>query len=114
MKKLIPLIGIILLFAACTPVNPTVELAKCITDSGARMFGAEWCGHCKDQKEMFGEHWKHINYIECDSPSGQAPACALAGIEGYPTWEFGDGSRQGGAIPLSNLAELTGCSGSDN
>jgi len=31
------------------------------------------------------------------------------GIEGYPTWEFPDGSRQSGEVPFSQLSERSGC-----
>ncbi len=86
------------------------ELAKCITENGAKMYGAYWCPHCKDQKTAFGVSWKHINYIECSTNSkGQTQECKDAKIEGYPTWEFADGSRQSGNIPLNKLAQTTGC-----
>src|SRR3989344_3569664 len=32
--------------------------AQCLTDNGAKMFGAYWCPHCSDQKKMFGSSWK--------------------------------------------------------
>ena len=87
------------------------NLAKCITESGAKMYGAFWCGHCKSQKAMFGDSWKFINYIECSSPDGrgQTNVCANAGITGYPTWEFADGTRKSGAIPLEELKRISNC-----
>jgi len=87
------------------------EFAQCITDSGAKMYGAYWCGHCNDQKEAFGSAWDKINYIECSAndDDGQAQQCTNAGITGYPTWEFGDGSRVGGKQTMEFLANKTGC-----
>ena len=86
-------------------------LAECLTDSGAKMYGAFWCAHCKDQKNSFGSAWSNVNYIECSTADGQGQtaACASAGIRGYPTWEFGDGSRESGKLSFSELASRGGC-----
>jgi hypothetical protein len=88
------------------------EFAQCLTDKGAMMYGAYWCGHCNDQKEMFGNSWKHIDYVECSLPNngGQTKECSDAGIRGYPTWEFSDGSRESGKLSFELLSLKTGCS----
>ena len=64
-----------------------------------------------DQKELFGSSWEHIEYVECSisDGSGQTQICIEEGITGYPTWEFGDESRQSGKLPLDILSERTGC-----
>jgi hypothetical protein len=85
--------------------------AQCLTDKGTKMYGAWWCPHCADQKEMFGYAFQYVNYTEC-SPEGQRTmneACTKAGIKGYPTWQFADGSRVQGPQPLTVLADKTGC-----
>lgn len=85
--------------------------AHCLTDKGTKMYGAWWCPHCADQKEMFGYAFQYVNYTEC-SPEGQRTlneTCTKAGIKGYPTWQFADGSRVEGPQPLSVLSEKTGC-----
>lgn len=87
------------------------DFAKCLTDSGAKFYGAYWCPHCSNQKELFGSSIKYVNYIECD-PRGnnaQPQACESAGITGYPTWVFADGSRGSGEQSLQQLAIKTGC-----
>ncbi len=87
------------------------EFAQCLTDNGVKMYGAFWCPHCNNQKAMFGSSWKHINYVECSNPDrSQTPECSNAGITGYPTWEFGDGSRQSGEMTVSQLSQKSGCS----
>ena len=84
--------------------------AKCLTDNGARMYGAYWCGHCNEQKESFGESWEFIDYVECSySSGGQALECSTAGIKAYPTWEFKDGSRLSGRLSFEELSRNTGC-----
>jgi len=82
------------------------KFAKCLSEKGATMYGAEWCGHCKNQKEMFGASFKYVNYVECpDKPN----VCIDAGIEGYPTWII-NGLPYAGEQSLERLGELTGCS----
>lgn len=87
------------------------EFAQCVTESGAIFYGAYWCPHCKEQKEAFADSMGLINYVECSLPNnaGQTQVCKDADIESYPTWEFGEGLRQSGFIPLQNIAERTGC-----
>ena len=86
--------------------------AQCLTERNAKMWGAYWCPHCQNQKKEFGKSWDKVKYIECSLPggSGQTNECKEAGIEGYPTWEFEGGERIGGEVPLTDLAEKTGCS----
>ncbi|MBW2970448.1 hypothetical protein KY319_04975 [Candidatus Woesearchaeota archaeon] len=85
------------------------EFAKCLTEKGATFYGAKWCGHCNNQKEMFGESFKHVNYIECsDEDGGQSDACEFAGITAYPTWDIA-GERVQGAQKFETLSEKTGC-----
>ncbi|MFH2027633.1 MAG: thioredoxin domain-containing protein [Nanoarchaeota archaeon] len=81
------------------------ELAKCLTEKGAIMYGAEWCSHCQNQKSMFGESVKEINFVDCDA---ERERCLSAGIQGYPTWSI-DGKLYPGEQELSRLAELSGC-----
>lgn len=114
MKKLISLfiIGIFILTACGAEGDPGVaKLAQCLTDKGAKMYGAVWCSHCAAQKREFGSAWELINYIECDPGTDKEGAieCAEAGIEGFPTWEFADGERLVGRQTFEALAEKAGC-----
>ncbi len=88
------------------------DFAKCLTEKGVKMYGAYWCPHCQSQEKMFGGSWKYVDYIECSLPNrgGQTAACSKAGIEGYPTWELGNGERIEGEVPLRQLSERSGCS----
>jgi thiol-disulfide isomerase/thioredoxin len=87
------------------------KLAACIKASGAKFYGAFWCPHCNDQKDMFGDAKKELPYIECSTPDGRGenPVCAAAKITGYPTWVFADGTSQPGALSFEELAQRTGC-----
>jgi len=87
------------------------ELAQCLSDKGAVMYGAYWCSHCANQKKLFGSSWEYVKYTECAirGAQGQANVCDDAEIQGYPTWIFADGSRQTGEVSLKDLAEKTDC-----
>jgi len=87
------------------------SFAQCLGDQGVTFYGAFWCPHCQNQKALFGKSEKYLPYVECSTPDGksQLPICDDAGVTGYPTWEFADGSRLGGEIPLATLAEKTNC-----
>ncbi|RLC37864.1 hypothetical protein DRH29_00405 [candidate division Kazan bacterium] len=88
-----------------------VALAKHLTDSGIKLYGAFWCGHCGDQKNLFGEEaFQYIDYTECSTPDGtaQTEVCIEEGITSYPTWEFANGERIFGVYPLKELAEKSG------
>tara|TARA_Y100000310_G_scaffold89923_1_gene87060 strand:+ start:22273 stop:22635 length:363 start_codon:yes stop_codon:yes gene_type:complete len=111
---LIVLLTSMLLLTACGgPKEASPELdtfAKCLTESGAKMFGAFWCPHCIQQKDDFGTAWQYIEYIECSTPDKQQTEfCKQQDITGYPTWQFADGFRRSGHVPLVDLAVKTGC-----
>jgi len=88
------------------------DFANCLKEKGAVFYGAFWCPHCQNQKKMFGKSAKLLSYIECSTADGrgQLAVCRDKKIEGYPTWEFADGSREVGEVSLEKLAEKTGCS----
>lgn len=92
-------------------INPKEALAKCMTNKGAKFYGAYWCGHCANQKELFGDAMKFVDYVECadeSNPQVQVDACNEAGISGYPTWVI-NGQKYPGEQSLEKLASLTGC-----
>jgi len=85
--------------------------AQCITDSGAKFYGAFWCPHCQDQKKEFGDSAHLLPYVECSTSDsvGQTQECKDKGITGYPTWIFKDGSELSGKVEMKTLAEKTAC-----
>ena len=85
---------------------------KCLSDGGVKLYGAYWCPHCQNQKEMFGNSIKNINYIECSTPDGegQTDVCKQAGITSYPTWEFQGGKRVTGGLTFDKISEYSNCS----
>ncbi len=87
------------------------EFATCLKDKGAIFYGAFWCPHCQAQKKLFGSSTKLLPYVECSTADGNAQTqiCIDKNVESYPTWEFADGTRLNGEIPLTQLAEKTAC-----
>ncbi len=85
--------------------------ATCLKDAGATFYGAFWCPHCQSQKKLFGKSAKLLPYVECSTADakGQTQVCIDKDVKSYPTWEFKDGSRLNGEIPLAQLAEKTSC-----
>ncbi|KAH7522314.1 hypothetical protein FEM48_Zijuj07G0125400 [Ziziphus jujuba var. spinosa] len=120
-----------------SPSSPfALSLAKHLQSIGAKMYGAFWCSHYLEQKQvtlrfvtfvleadlnhgvntieklMFGsEASKLLNYVEC-FPDGYKKgtkilkACADAGIEGFPTWVINE-QVLSGEQELSDLAEAS-------
>lgn len=83
---------------------------QCLTDAGAKFYGAYWCPHCQAQKKVLGNS-KKIPYVECSTPDGkgQTPLCIEKKIDGYPTWIFADGSIGDGEQTIEELSAKTSC-----
>jgi uncharacterized membrane protein len=103
--------------AKTVAVNQTYagRLAQHLTTVGAKMYGAFWCPHCLEQKQIFGDAVKAMPYVECATdqarPRVQAEICRSKKIESYPTWEI-DGKFYPGIQPLDQLASLSNYQGS--
>ncbi|MCL1474284.1 vitamin K epoxide reductase family protein [Argonema antarcticum] len=90
-----------------------IALARYLKQVGAKEYGAYWCPHCHDQKELFGkEAAAEFDYVECDPKGKNARPnlCQTANIKGYPTWEI-NGKFYEGVQSLNKLADLTGYKG---
>jgi len=85
--------------------------AQCLTESGAKYYAAFWCPNCKNQQAMFGRSARLLPRTECSTADakGQLQVCKDANIQGYPTWEFADGTRETGTLSLEVLSERTNC-----
>jgi thiol-disulfide isomerase/thioredoxin len=118
-KKIIPwLIGVLviggfisLLVVQAQKPGKYDNLAQCLSDNGAKFYGAFWCPHCQATKALFGKSAKLLPYIECSTTDGksQLPICTEKDIKGYPTWIFADESRLSGEQTLQALSEKTNC-----
>lgn len=94
-----------------TAENPKLRaLAIHLGQADAKFYGAFWCPHCKEQKQMFEASAHRLPYIEC-SPDGryrpQNPTCRQMAIRVYPTWII-NGRRYDGKLTLQELATHSG------
>jgi hypothetical protein len=111
--NLLLILFILLLASSITACSKEVPgkfdgLAKCLTEKGAVMYGTTWCGHCNDQKKMFGTGFQFVTFVDCDKNMNE---CEAAGVKGYPTWKINNLSYEG-AQSLYDLAKNSGCVGS--
>ena len=79
------------------------------------MFGAYWCPHCHDQKQLFGQQAvQELIYVECapDGRNAEPSVCQAQGdnLTGYPTWEI-NGEFYSGTQSLEQLADASGYDG---
>jgi glutaredoxin len=114
MSKTIVIIIVVIAIIAITSVSiahweSTNEnydnFAKCLTEKGVVIYGSATCPHCQDQKKMFGDSFKYINYIECSND----PRCAQAGVQYVPTWSINGTLQPAGGKTIQELSSLTGC-----
>ena len=93
-----------------------IALAEHLTTIGAKEYGAYWCPHCFQQKQLFGkEAFTKAPYVECatDGVNAQTKACQDAGVKAFPTWVI-KGTTYSGVQSLEKLAELSGYTGDRN
>ena len=97
-----------------TSGSAEIALAKHLKDIDAKMYGAYWCPHCFDQKQLFGqEAKKYMPYVECadDGAGSQTALCqSVPEVTGFPTWEV-NGEFLAGTQTLTVLAEASGYQG---
>lgn len=80
--------------------------AQCLAEKNVIMYGASWCPHCQNEKRQFGSSFQYVPYVECPEDPKK---CLALGIQGYPTWIFGDGQRVEGEMGLERLSQVSGC-----
>ena len=86
--------------------------AQCLASHQAKMYGLYWCPHCIEQKEMFGQSFHYVPYVECAirNSSELAPECKVAGVKLFPSWQFGLSPPKEGELSLDALSAKSGCS----
>jgi hypothetical protein len=84
--------------------------ARCLARRRATFYGTVWCPHCDAQRALFGRSFRWVRYVECSIDGTQALRPECAGVSGFPTWTFRDGSQVAGRMTLEGLSRKTGCS----
>ncbi|MBN1385989.1 hypothetical protein JW968_03350 [Candidatus Woesearchaeota archaeon] len=123
MKWIMPMMMLILALTACKP--PEIEenglvqyenytstdlFAICLASTGMQLFGSSTCGGCVYQKNLFGEAFKHINYVECNlnEPNHNFEYCREMNITHYPSW-VKDEVLYPGSKTFQELSIISGC-----
>lgn len=93
--------------------DQAIDFAEYLHSKNTIMYGAFWCPHCQNQKEILGrEAFSKITYVECDS-RGYNPGAAMCmkdNISGFPTWKIGK-KVISGEMSLQDLAKASGYRG---
>ena len=91
-------------------VNDLVAFAQALTDAGVRLFHAEWCPFCTEQKELFEDGGDDLPLIEVTNPDRTLNDLAIQeGITSFPTWEFpNENGRVSRVLTLEEISELSG------
>jgi len=86
-------------------------LAQCMAGRQMKMYGAYWCPHCADQKEILGSSSRFV-YEECGVPGSheEQKKCADLGVKLFPTWRLPDGTLKPGVLSAQDLSKASGCS----
>eukprot|EP00903_Cladosiphon_okamuranus_P006853 g6675.t1 len=87
-----------------------LRIGKKLKALDAKMYGAYWCTHCFNQKEILGKQaMSKVKYIECSNRGvdNQVDMCKAANIPGFPTWDI-DGKLYPGEQTLDELEEIVG------
>ncbi|EKX49484.1 hypothetical protein GUITHDRAFT_68042, partial [Guillardia theta CCMP2712] len=89
----------------------TIALGKHLQSVGAVMYGAYWCSHCYNQKQLLGRQVadETLKYVECDKKGAYSKRdmCKEKKVPGFPTWEI-NGELFPGEKSLEELAKISG------
>lgn len=91
--------------------NYLSNLATTLKADGFILYGSSSDSGTKKQKEIFGQAFSFIDYVECDpgTDNSNPQECAAKGIDQYPTWVRGDQKFPGykSLIGIEGLLEST-------
>src|ERR1700686_2713586 len=86
------------------------SFAQCLATKQAKMYGLYWCPHCIEQKQMFGDAFHYVPYVECGIKGSrdEATECKIAGVKLFPSWQFDAEPPREGVLSLEALRDKTG------
>jgi len=86
------------------------SFAQCTRDKGVVLYGSDECPFCNRQKELFGNSFQNLHYINCHTEENK---CMEEEVNSLPTWiQVKDGTeikRHIGLFTLKELQDFTGC-----
>ena len=90
---------------AISKQSDTEAFARCLTSRGVVMYGHGQEESTMLQKQMFGNTFWYVNYVDCER---QTEYCESKGISSFVTWEK-NGKKFGGALDFKDLSLISGC-----
>ncbi len=69
------------------------KIIDCLLAKDVKLYISSNCDYCLKQKEVFGEYFSELNYINCDEGGEWSEVCREAGINDVPTWVFPENTR---------------------
>lgn len=64
------------------------EIIDCLLFNNVKLYISSDCPYCLKQKEIFGEHFLKVNYINCQEDNDWSEVCRKEKINSVPTWVF--------------------------
>ena len=94
-----------------------VKIAKCLAEKGYKIYYADWCPFCVQQKELFGEAAKYLYGFDCYDPEGgRGNIAKCPDLLGVPAWRDRDGNQLkyngeviDGMIQIRRLVAISDC-----
>lgn len=85
--------------------------AECVRNSGAVIYVTNWCPVCRAQRKDFRGYANRLKYVDCSIPGSKKTRakCKKIGIDAFPTWIFGNGTKREGKLSVADIASHSGC-----
>ncbi len=80
-----------------------IDLSQCLSNRGFVLYGSNISSYSKEQRDLFGEGFEFINYVDCLSNPN-----FCSEIRGVPAWKLGDRVFYG-LKNLEDLSKMSGC-----
>jgi arsenate reductase-like glutaredoxin family protein len=79
------------------------KLAFCLNKNEAEFYGSTFCADCEKTKELFGQSFKLIHYVDCGKELENCP-----NIQNVPAW-FIEKEIHYGLKNITGLKKMSGC-----
>ncbi len=98
--------AIVLRNAGSASEEKLTPFAQCLTERGVVIYGTYSCPYCRKQKDLFGDAFRFVTYVECTQESAR---CVADNVQSIPLWVFPSGDRLVGLQSLETLSVKSGC-----
>lgn len=89
-----------------------IKTSTLLANSKAVLYGADTCKYTMQQKNLLGDHFDKVAYVQCDveidSKTGKRglDICKEAGVRAFPTWYIGN-ALYPGVKSLKDLQQIS-------